>query len=140
MIQVTCAIIIQGGKILLAQNQADSDHAFQWEFPGGKILDDETEEECIVREIREELELEIVAIQKLEAIEHDYGHKQIKLIPFLCIIKSGNIVLNDHISAKWCNFSELQKMDLSGADRALLENTKNVEILKEYTRKQVNNS
>jgi len=140
MIQVACAIIIQGGKILLAQNRADSDHPLQWEFPGGKIRDDETEEECIVREIREELELEIIVIQKLEAIKHDYGHKQIKLIPFLCIIESGNIVLNDHFSIKWCNFTELQKVDFAGADRALLENAKDVEILEEYARKQVNNS
>lgn len=140
MIQVTCAIIIQGGKILLAQNKADSDHPFQWEFPGGKIHYDETEEECIVREIREELELGIVVIQKLEAIEHDYGYKQIKLIPLLCLIKSGNMILNDHLAIKWCTFSELLKTNLSEADRALLENKNNGKILKEYAREQMYNS
>ncbi|MFV0589984.1 MAG: (deoxy)nucleoside triphosphate pyrophosphohydrolase [Draconibacterium sp.] len=140
MIQVTCAIIIQDGKILLAQNRADSDHAFQWEFPGGKIHHNESEEACIIREIREELELEIVPFQKLEAIEHNYGNKQIKLIPFLCLLKSGEIKLNDHLAVKWCSPAELLTMNLAGADKTLLGKKKNFEILKEYARKQMDNS
>ncbi|MCK3683888.1 (deoxy)nucleoside triphosphate pyrophosphohydrolase [Maribellus sp. YY47] len=135
MIRVACAIIIQKGKILLAQNRADSDHAFQWEFPGGKIRDHETEEECIVREIKEELELEILVVMKLEPIEHDYGHKQIRLIPFVCSVTGGEMVLNDHQSIKWCKPDEILKLDLAGADRALLEKTLNRERLKEYAGK-----
>ncbi len=140
MIQVTCAIIVEDGKILLAQNRADSDHAFQWEFPGGKIHGNESEEACIVREIREELEIEVAIIQKLAPVEFDYGHKQICLVPFLCSIKSGILALSDHLSSKWCEPEELMKMDLSGADRALLEKTSNWKLLEEYARKKQDNS
>ena len=140
MIQVTCAIIVQGGKILLAQNRADADHAFQWEFPGGKIHGNENEETCIIREIREELEIEVAIIQRLASVEYDYGHKQICLIPFLCAMESKTLVLNDHLSSKWCEPEELLQMNLSGADRALLEDKSNWKLLEEYARKQKNYS
>ncbi|MFV0266749.1 MAG: (deoxy)nucleoside triphosphate pyrophosphohydrolase [Draconibacterium sp.] len=138
MIQVTCAIIVQGGKILLAQNRADADHAFQWEFPGGKIHGNESKEACIVREIREKLEIEVAIIQRLAPVEFDYGHKQICLIPFLCAMESDTLVLNDHLNSKWCEPEELLQMDLSGADRALLEDKSNWKLLEEYARKQQN--
>ncbi len=137
MIEVTCAIILREGKILLAQNRADSDHPLQWEFPGGKVQPGENAVECIRREIEEELEIEIEVLHELSSVEFDYGHKCIRLIPFLCKITRGEIRLNDHESVAWLLPDKIFAANLSAADRALLEIESNLEILKKYSGEQV---
>lgn len=137
MIDVTCAIIVREGKILLAQNRADSDHPLQWEFPGGKIQPGENAVECIRREIQEELEIEIEVLRELCSVEFDYGHKQIRLLPFLCKIIRGEIRLNDHESIAWLLPDEIFAANLSAADRALLKIESNFETLKKYSWKQM---
>lgn len=132
MIQVACALIISKGKVLIAQNGAGSDHPFQWEFPGGKLNPGETEEQCICREIKEELELEIYVAEKLTGVEHDYGIKQISLIPFVCSIKSGVLKLNNHINIEWIEIGKLEEFDFSEADKRLILLSANQKRLKKY--------
>ena len=129
VLKVTCAIIFHNEKLLVVQNSSDSDHPFQWEFPGGKINIGETYEDCIKREIIEELEIEIEIYQKLNSVEFDYGFKQIVLIPFLCSIKNGEIKLNEHNAFKWINVNELGEIDFSDADKKLIQQKQNLEIL-----------
>lgn len=133
MLIVTCALIVKNGKILITQNGEDSDHAFQWEFPGGKIKLYETTKACIVREIKEELELDVHTEKALIPVEHDYGIKKIKLIPFICSIKQGLLKLNNHINAKWVEVPNLHEINFSEADKRLLMNDRNIQLLKEYT-------
>ncbi|WP_346858779.1 (deoxy)nucleoside triphosphate pyrophosphohydrolase [uncultured Draconibacterium sp.] len=137
MIQVTCALIVSEGKVLIAQNKEDSDHPFQWEFPGGKLKAGETEEQCICREIKEELELEIRILERLLGVEYDYGIKKIELIPFVCSIESGELKLNDHIKTAWVEMAELGTVDFSAADKKLIGIDSNQKSLKKYTREQV---
>ena len=132
MIEVTCALICKDARLLVAQNHATSEHPLQWEFPGGKIKANETPVECILREIEEELDLKITVLEKMQAVEYDYGHKAIRLIPFLCRIESGAIKLNDHAAVKWLQAGELKTTDLAAADRILIENEKNQKVLKKY--------
>lgn len=120
MIEVTCAIIIKNSGILAVQRGAESSHPFLWEFPGGKIHADETAEQCIVREIKEELTVEIDVLYRLQAVDFDYGVKQIRLIPFICRIVSGEIVLTEHIRKCWLKADEWQTISWSGADRELI--------------------
>lgn len=134
MIDVTCALIIQDQKILVAQNNPTSDQAGKWEFPGGKIKPNETAEECIVREIMEELELSVSVSWKLEEVAYDYGRKAIRLIPFICKIEGGEIVLHDHQAIKWLSREELYDLDFSAADRALLNMKSNKDFLMKYFR------
>ena len=82
MLKVTCALIIENRKLLITQNNSTSDHPFQWEFPGGKIKPKEKIKDCIVREIHEELNIEVNILQKLKSVVFDYGVKKIELIPF----------------------------------------------------------
>ena len=85
MINVTCAVIRnEEDEILIVQRGEATDHPFKWEFPGGKLAPEETEEDCIIREIDEELSIEVVICGQLPEVEYDYGHKEIKLIPFIC--------------------------------------------------------
>lgn len=96
MIKVVCAIIINNTGILIAQRKASSNHPLKWEFPGGKLNKNETPEDCIFREIREELDIEIEIKKPMISVNHIFGLKQIELIPFFCTIKSGEIKLIDH--------------------------------------------
>jgi 8-oxo-dGTP diphosphatase len=120
MIEVTCAIIIKDSKILSVQRGPESSHPWKWEFPGGKIHPEETAAHCVVREIEEELRLLIEVQEQLEFIEFDYGNKQIRLIPFICRITSGNLILTEHAAKYWFDFDQWQTIDWSGADYELL--------------------
>jgi 8-oxo-dGTP diphosphatase len=120
MIDVCCAIILNGSKILAVQRGPGSSHPMKWEFPGGKIQLNETAEKCIVREIEEELKVRIKIVNQLLSIDFDYGTKQISLIPFVCKIVSGEIILTEHIAKRWFNFDEWETIDWSGADRELI--------------------
>jgi 8-oxo-dGTP diphosphatase len=140
MLQVTCAIIIRQNKILVTQRNVDSDHPLHWEFPGGKLIPGEMEEECISREIREELEIEIEIRKPMISLVYDYGFKQIVLIPFLCVIKSGEIKLKEHHDLKWVTLKDLEKIDFAAADRKLIQHSGNQEILKKHLREYMNNS
>ena len=117
MIDVTCAIIRnEENELLIVQRGEQSDHPYKWEFPGGKVNEDESDEECIIREIKEELFMDIVICGRLHPVVHDYGHKKIRLIPFICDTLDEFPLLAEHIDFKWCSAEELKEVDFSGAD------------------------
>lgn len=123
MISVTCAIIrSEENEVLVVQRGEATDHPLKWEFPGGKLLPGETEEECIIREVEEELSMEIVICGKLPEVEHDYGQKQIKLIPFICDTLDELPFLSEHLAYKWLPVAELLSVDFSGADVFVAKN------------------
>jgi len=127
MIEVSCAIIIKDSKILAVQRGPESSHPLKWEFPGGKIQFDETSDQCAVREIEEELSLRIDVLSQLDCVEFDYGTKQVRLIPFICRITSGELILTEHVAKCWFDLGEWQTIDWSGADRELiLKNHKSI--------------
>jgi 8-oxo-dGTP diphosphatase len=128
MIDVTCAIIRnEDEQVLIVQRGEESAHPMKWEFPGGKVHDGESEEDCIIREIREELSMDIVIVERLQDVEYDYGIKKIKLIPFVCDTLDDIPFLSEHIAYRWVSPSELLSADFSEADipvaRNYLENT-----------------
>src|SRR5674476_658336 len=117
MLNVTCAIIRnEENQILVVQRGEATDHPFKWEFPGGKLIPEETEEECILREVDEELSLGIIICGRLHEVKHDYGHKQIKLIPFICDTLDELPILSEHIGYKWVDVKNLMTIDFSEAD------------------------
>ncbi|MGD0342296.1 MAG: (deoxy)nucleoside triphosphate pyrophosphohydrolase [Bacteroidales bacterium] len=123
MIRVTCAIIRnEENEILIVQRGEDTDHPLKWEFPGGKINEGESEEECIIREIREELAIDIVICSRLENVDYDYGIKHILLIPFVCDTLDDLPVLSEHLDFKWLAPSRLLEIDFSEADIIVARN------------------
>ena len=117
MITVTCAVIRNDeNEILVVQRGEATDHPFKWEFPGGKLAQDENEEECIIREIDEELSMEIVICAKLPVVNHDYGHKKIRLVPFICDTLDDIPFLSEHIAYRWVEVKDLMTIDFSEAD------------------------
>jgi len=123
MIIVTCAVIRnEDNQILVVQRGELTDHPMKWEFPGGKQVPGETEEECIIREIQEELSIDIVICRRLPYIEHDYGHKKIRLIPFVCDTLDEMPFLTEHVAFKWIDVKDLMTPDYSEADIIVAKN------------------
>jgi 8-oxo-dGTP diphosphatase len=122
MINVTCAIIRnEDDEVLIVRRGESTDHPFKWEFPGGKVHPDETDEECIIREVKEELSMEIVILGKLPVAEHDYGFKHIRLIPFICDTLDELPFLTEHMAYRWLPAEELLSVDFSEADITVAE-------------------
>jgi 8-oxo-dGTP diphosphatase len=117
MINVTCAIIRnEENEVLVVQRGEFTDHPLKWEFPGGKLNPGETDEECIIREIKEELSTDIVILGRLPEVIYDYGHKAIKLIPFICDTLDELPFLSEHVDFEWLPAADLAGVDFSEAD------------------------
>lgn len=121
MIRVTCALIVHNGKVLITQRSAAMSQPLLWEFPGGKIETGETEEECLVREIKEELNLDISCRQKLTSSICANQNIKIELIPFICSFEGGHIKLLEHADFKWVIKEELMHYDWCPADIPIVE-------------------
>lgn len=122
-IKVTCAIIEFENLVLTVQRSSSMSLPLKWEFPGGKIENDESEEECVLREIKEELNLEIAILKRLNSSIFDYPNISIELIPFIAKQVSGQIILNEHAAFKYIEKEELLNLDWAEAD---------IPIVKEY--------
>jgi 8-oxo-dGTP diphosphatase len=124
-IHVACAIIEQDGRVLTTQRSAAMSMPLKWEFPGGKIKDRETPEECLVREIREELGIEIQVVRALMPRTHAYAGFTVTLYPFLCAILSGTITLHEHAASVWLRPEELESLDWAEADWPIIGEYRN---------------
>jgi len=108
---VTAAIIRKGNKVLIAKR------GDKWEFPGGKLEENESMEECIKREIKEELGIEISVIKKFCIEKKD----EIELHVFTANYEKGNIKLNFHNDAKWIGIEELNNYDFLPLDKRIVK-------------------
>src|SRR5579872_6982306 len=107
-IKVVCGIIVRGDKILAAQRSETMSLPLKWEFPGGKLIEGEAEEECLKREIQEELNISITIKSQLHTSFYDYGNFSIELIPFLAEYISGDILLQEHRAIGWYEKEDLK--------------------------------
>jgi 8-oxo-dGTP diphosphatase len=126
IISVTCAIIIYNEKILAVQRGPHMNLPLKWEFPGGKIEKNETEEACIKREIKEELNIEITLLKKLSTSFHEYPNISIELIPFVAQYLSGDIVLKEHQSYQFLKLAELSNLDWAEADIPIVKQLQSI--------------
>jgi 8-oxo-dGTP diphosphatase len=124
MIQVVCAVILRDEKVLIAQRSEKMKLPLKWEFPGGKLKQGENEKQAIIREIKEELDIEILPIKRISSNIHDYGLFNIKLIAYLCDYVSGEIKLLEHKDFKFLDFENLMDYDLAEADIPFIKNLK----------------
>lgn len=122
MTDVTCAVIRNDeGLVLAVRRGPGMGNAGKWEFPGGKTRPGEDHEDCILREIDEELGIDIVICGKLDDVEHDYGERQIRLIPFICDTLASKPILREHDQFRWMEPEELVTLDLTAADIPVAE-------------------
>lgn len=119
-VKVVAAIIIHENKIFATQ-RGYGEFKDGWEFPGGKIEPGETPQEALVREIKEELDIEIEVKDFLETVEYDYPDFHLSMDCFFCSIRSGEMVLKEHEAAKWLTVETLDSVDWLPADKGLIE-------------------
>ena len=128
MINVTCAIIYFDNKILVTQRSEKMKLPLKWEFPGGKLEKDESEIECIKREIKEEINIDIEVLAKLSNSIFDYGAFKINLIPFISTYVTGEIILSEHKDYKLLDKTELLDLDWAEADLPIVKEFLKLEL------------
>ena len=99
-IEVVAAIIIDRERILATQ-RGYGEFKGGWEFPGGKVEKGESNEEALIREIKEELETEIVVIEHFDYVQYNYPTFHLSMHCYLCKVKSGELILKEHQAARW---------------------------------------
>lgn len=114
-IKVVAAIIQKENKIL-ATKRGYCEFINMWEFPGGKIESGETKEQALVREIKEELNIEINVDKFAIDIEYQYPNFYLFMSCFMCSIKEGSIELLEHNDGKWITKEELNTLNWLPAD------------------------
>ena len=120
-VEVSAALIFSDGKLLITQRHADAHLGGLWEFPGGKREAGETFEQCLVRELREELGIEVEVGELFEDIAHAYAEKTVHLKFFVCKWISGEPRTLDCAAFQWVDKSELANFEFPAADARLLE-------------------
>lgn len=119
-IEVVAAVIVRDGS-LFATQRGYGDFKDMWEFPGGKMERGETPQGALVREIREELDAEITVGDLIKTVEYDYPAFHLKMHCFLCSLKSEDIVLKEHESARWLTKKDLRSVNWLPADLSVIE-------------------
>lgn len=117
MIKVTAAILKnEQGEILICQRGADGSCAFLWEFPGGKIEAGETPEKCLIRECREELQIDILIDGIFAETTYSHENKKIAFTFFNGRIVAGSPIISVHVDMKWVQIAALSQYEFCPAD------------------------
>ena len=118
---VTAAIIIHEDRLLLTRRRADVLYPLLWEFPGGKVEPEEDPRDCIVRELKEELAMDIAVTGIYEVVYHRYPERPVLVLAYRCIWLSGEIIDLDVAEHRWVLPCEVRGYDLLPADVVLAE-------------------
>ncbi len=121
MLHVTAAVIKKENRILICRRARDDDYALKWEFPGGKLEKGETPEQCIVREITEELGLDIRVNGILAVTKHNDGEQDVHFTFYEADIIGGDMKLYVHETAVWAPLDTLAGYDFMKADRPIVD-------------------
>lgn len=125
MIKVAAAIIVKKNKILIAKRKSGDFLGGKWEFPGGKLEEGETLEECLKRELFEEFQIVAKVGSFFEENVHTYGDKTIHLLSYETEHVSGEFNLNVHDDIAWITKEELDNYDFAEADIPFVKKLKN---------------
>ena len=123
-IRVVAAVIQRkqnGSEQIFATQRGYGEFEGGWEFPGGKIEVGETPQKALIREIKEELDADIIVRDLIDTIEYDYPDFHLSMDCFWCELQSEHVVLNEHEDAKWLSKAQLDSVDWLPADVTLVD-------------------
>ena len=115
-IRVVAAIIHKDDKILIARRKQGTHLEFKWEYPGGKVEENEDEKDALKRELLEEFEISSEINKYITESFHEYDKNKINLRAYSVKHLSGDFKLNDHDRIEWIKIEELTKYDFAPAD------------------------
>ena len=128
MIPVAAAIMVDAGKVFIARRTPPGRMPGMWEFPGGKIEDGETPEQCLKRELHEELEVQVTIGDYVGTSVYAYDFYTVELMAYRATIVTGEIKLNDHAAMAWVGAEDLGKYEFAPADVQFVEMIRRGEI------------
>lgn len=122
-IEVVAAVIVFENNILCVQRGESkfSYISYKYEFPGGKIEKNETREAALIREIKEELDMEISVDRFFITNEYSYPDKKLILHSFICTCANSRLILREHLAFNWLPIEKLKNLDWAEADKAILD-------------------
>lgn len=118
------AAIIQRDGLVYATQRGYGEWKDWWEFPGGKVEPGESCEAALIREIREELTVEIQVEQRLCTVAYDYPTFHLVMHCYFCKLASGHLTLLEHEAARWLSPQELDAVEWLPADKVVVEKLK----------------
>ena len=125
MLEVVAALIIKDNKLMICQRPAFKSRPLLWEFPGGKVEENETKEQALKRECKEELDILIEVRDLYAEVSYTYPDISINLSLFKASVKNGEPRLIEHNDLKWINLDQLDEFDFCPADKSIIEKLKN---------------
>lgn len=128
-LEVSAALLFNAGKLLITQRPAGTHLAGLWEFPGGKREAGETFEQCLQRELREELGIETSVHELIEDIVHEYPERTVQLKFFRCELTSGEPQPIHCSALAWITREQLDDYEFPAADARLLEHLRTADKL-----------
>ena len=131
MIYVTCAIIFRDAKVLAAKRSAHMSLPGKWEFPGGKMENGELPRQAVIREIKEELNIDIEIISALPESTYEYPGLSVTLIPFIVKWTGGEMVIKEHESVQWLTKDQLFLPEWAAADLPVVRALEHAEVWKQ---------
>lgn len=120
-IEVAAGLVFRDGKLLITQRHAGAHLGGLWEFPGGKRECDESFPQCLARELREELGMEVEVLGRVEVIEHAYPEKTVLLEFHRCRWVANELQALGCAAFAWVTREELGSYDFPAADARLIE-------------------
>jgi mutator protein MutT len=121
IIDVAAALVFREGKLLITQRHADAHLGGLWEFPGGKREPNETFEACLIRELREELGIEVEVGELVESLTHAYPEKTVHLKFYRCRWQQHEPQPLGCPAFQWVSAAELNNYAFPAADARLLD-------------------
>ena len=121
VIEVAAGLVVRGGRYLIAKRKAGTHLGGLWEFPGGKREPGESLEDCLRRELREELGIDVTPPVHFRVIRHEYREKTVELHFFRCTVRRGEAVALDCEEVRWVMPNEMANYEFPPADRPLIE-------------------
>jgi len=123
-VRVTAAVLIEDGRLLAARRPAGVARGGLWELPGGKLEPGETLQQCLARELGEELGIEVEVERPFETLVHDYPDLRVELNAFFCRRLTPALRPTEHDRVRWLGADELDALPWSGADLPLVARLK----------------
>lgn len=122
-IKVVAGLILQNNKLLICQRPNFKDHPLKWEFPGGKIKNNETNEEALIREINEELSINILNYEELISYNFDYKDLKKQVFIYFYLVNNfiGKVLNNFHKELKWIEIKDIREYDFLEGDHKIID-------------------